>query len=59
MLGYDPDEAKRKVERIYNKVLDIFKIAKEKQITPAQAANHLAEERIRVIRNVRGNYIKR
>lgn len=59
MLGYDPEEAKRKVERIYNKVLDIFKIAKEKQITPAQAANHLAEERIRVIRNVRGNYIKR
>lgn len=59
MLGYDPEEAKRKVGRIYNKVLDIFKIAKEKQITPAQAANHLAEERIRVIRNVRGNYIKR
>jgi len=59
ILGYDPEEAKRKVKRIYNKVLEIFKIAKEKEITPAKAANHLAEERIRVIRNIRSNYIVR
>ncbi|MDD4244039.1 MAG: Glu/Leu/Phe/Val dehydrogenase [Bacilli bacterium] len=59
ILGYDPNEAKRKVEKIYGKVLDVFKIAKENNITPAKAADRLAEERIRVIRNIRGNYIKR
>ena len=59
ILGYDANEAKRKVEKIYGKVLEVFKIAKENNITPAKAADRLAEERIRVIRNIRGNYIKR
>ena len=59
IIGYDSQEATKKVEKIYDKVLDIFKISKEKQITPGQAANYLAEERIRTIRNIRSNYIKR
>ena len=59
LLGYDKTEATKKVEKIYGKVLEIFKIAKDKNMTPAQAADFVAEERIRKIRNVRSNYIKR
>lgn len=58
ILGYDKDEALRKVKKIYDKLLEIFHLAKKQNITPLDAANRIAEERLRVIKNVRSNYIR-
>lgn len=58
ILGYDKDEALKKVSKIYDKLLDIFRLAKNQNITPLEAANKIAEERLRVIKNVRSNYIR-
>lgn len=59
ILGYDEDEAKRKTEKIYDRLLEVYKIAKEEKITTALAADRMAEKRIKTIGNVRSNYIKR
>ena len=58
ILGYDANEAKRKVEKSTAKFWKSSKSPK-KTILPCQRTDRLAEERIRVIRNIRGNYIKR
>ncbi|ERJ11584.1 Leu/Phe/Val dehydrogenase [Haloplasma contractile] len=59
ILGYDADEAKKKTERIYDRLLDIYRIAKENNMTTVEAANKMAEDRIQTMKNVRSNYIKR
>jgi glutamate dehydrogenase/leucine dehydrogenase len=45
--GYDPDRARRSVERIEQTMARVFQIARERGITPARAADDLAEERLR------------
>jgi leucine dehydrogenase len=59
IIGYDREEAKKKTEKIYDRILEVFQIAKEENITTAEAADRLAEKRIKTIGNVRKNYIKR
>lgn len=59
LLGYDKEEAKKKTERIYDRLLEIYKIAKEQSIPTAKAADVLAETRINTLKNVRSNFIKR
>jgi leucine dehydrogenase len=46
LLGWTTARAQAKVEAIYDTVLEIFRIADEKRITPARAADELAEARI-------------
>lgn len=59
LLGYNKQEALNKTEKIYNRLLEIFKIAKDENISTAKAADRMAEKRIRTMKNVRSNYIKR
>ncbi|HEY8365139.1 MAG TPA: Glu/Leu/Phe/Val dehydrogenase [Haloplasmataceae bacterium] len=58
LIGYDVNEATAKVKNIYNRLLEVYKIAKEENISTAKAADRLAEKRIATIKNVRSNYIK-
>jgi leucine dehydrogenase len=50
LLGWDRADALAKVEQIYETVLNVFRIADEEGITPALAADRLAELRL-----IRGN----
>lgn len=50
--GYNRDKVMSDVERIYDRVLDIFKIADQQKITNQQAAMFIAEKRIRDIANL-------
>ncbi len=46
---YSEERVMKKCEGIYNKLLEIFKIAKEKNISTVEAANHLVEKRIEMM----------
>jgi leucine dehydrogenase len=50
--GYNRDKVNNDVEKIYDRVLSIFKIAKSQNITNQQAAIFMAEKRIRDIGHI-------
>ncbi len=54
--GYNKERAFRKTAMIYDRILNIFAIAKEQNITPYEAANHIVAERIETIGRIRRNY---
>ena len=54
--GYDEGRAMQKTERIYDTVLDIFDYAEENSVTPVNASNRLAEERIESVKNLKSIY---
>jgi leucine dehydrogenase len=47
LLAWTPEQALEKINAIYDTVLHIFKSAEEQGITPNEAADRLAEERLR------------
>jgi leucine dehydrogenase len=47
LLGWEPARALRKVDQIYDSVLTIFEDANTQGLTTNEAANRLAEDRIR------------
>ncbi|NKC67274.1 Glu/Leu/Phe/Val family dehydrogenase [Vagococcus fluvialis] len=55
--GYNEERAIKKVKNIYEQMGRIFTIAKEQQITTMEAANHLAEERISQMLNIRSTFL--
>ncbi|TZE81319.1 Glu/Leu/Phe/Val family dehydrogenase [Calorimonas adulescens] len=56
--GYRKDKATRKVEALYDAVVDVIEISKRENIPTYKAADRLVENRINVIANVRNNYIR-
>jgi len=54
---YDREKTLKIVERIYDRLLYIFNLAKRYNINTQLAANRYAEERIEMIKNIRSNYI--
>jgi len=46
LLGWTPEQALEKINAIYDTVLHIFKTAEDDRITPNEAADRLAEERL-------------
>jgi leucine dehydrogenase len=46
LQGYQPERARAAIEAIYRTLRDVFTIAREQHITPAEAADHYAELRI-------------
>lgn len=54
---YNREKALQKVEKIYNRLLNIFRVANELGINTQQAANKLAEERIEKISRIRSNFL--
>ncbi len=47
LLGWAPEQALEKINAIYDTVLKIFQSAEEEGITPNEAADRLAEERLK------------
>lgn len=55
--GYNEERTMKKCEHIYDKLLQIFEIAEEKDITTVDAADHIVKERIemmKAVHNIRG-----
>lgn len=57
--GYNEVAALRDIEKIYDRLIDIYKIAKEDDIHTQAAAKRFAKRRIEIINNMRANYVKR
>ena len=56
--GYNKDKAYREVERIYDRLTEIYHIAKETNEHTQQAAKLFAKKRIETITQLRSNFIK-
>ncbi|MBU0997742.1 MAG: leucine dehydrogenase [Firmicutes bacterium] len=56
---YIKDKAVRDIEKIYDRLLDIYRIAKEENISTHAAAKVFAKNRIETINKLHSNYIKR
>lgn len=56
--GYNKDRALNKASKIYDQIDLVFEIAKKENITTAEAADRLAEERIAQMKEIRSNFIK-
>jgi leucine dehydrogenase len=59
LIGYNRENAMKAVEKIYDRLLTIFKIAQDENIHTQKAAIVFAKERIRTIGEVRQSYIPR
>ncbi len=55
--GYSRERAMRKVEKIYDTLLQVFQISRTEKISTSHAADHLAETRISRVQKLRSNYI--
>ena len=55
--GYVREKAVKKVEALYNAVLEVIEIAKKENIPTYKAADRLAENRINLLAKVRKNYV--
>ena len=56
---YNRERAVRDIEKIYDRLLEIFEIAERKNITTFAAAKVFAKKRIETITHLRGNFIPR
>jgi leucine dehydrogenase len=55
--GYHPERVRIKTEKIYDRLLHIFEMAKKEGILPLEAANRYAESRIREIHKMRRLFV--
>jgi leucine dehydrogenase len=53
LIGYDRERAMAKVEGIYRTLREVFRLSRVEDLTPAAAANRLAEARIESVGRVR------
>ena len=56
--GYNRDRALRRAGQIYDRLLEVFAIAKEENIPTSEAADRMAEKRIRRIASLKRSYIR-
>mgnify|MGYP000883476713 CR=1 FL=1 len=59
LLSYNEERAKRDIEKIYDRLLEIYAIAEREDISTYQAARVYAKKRIETINNLHSNYIPR
>ncbi|WP_321328555.1 Glu/Leu/Phe/Val dehydrogenase [uncultured Ilyobacter sp.] len=59
LQGYNREKAVGDVELIYDRLMEIYKISKDQNIATSDAADRFAENRIKVIKEIESNYIKR
>jgi leucine dehydrogenase len=57
LMGYDPDRATARAERVYETTLRVLARAREAGITPEEAAVQLAEQRIRTLGEIKRTYL--
>ena len=55
---YNRERVTQKVKNIYNILMEVYQIADKEDITTANAAAHLAEKRLNLIRDVHQNYLR-
>jgi leucine dehydrogenase len=55
--GYNPDRLRLKADLIYDRLLQIFEMAKQEKILPMEAAIRYAESRIREIHKIKHLYV--
>lgn len=55
--GYNAERARKKIENIYNIILNVVEIAKRDGIPTYKAADRMAEERIATMRSTRSNFL--
>jgi len=55
--GYNPERVRMKTERIYDRLLQIFEMAKKEGILPLEAAKRYAESRIRELSRIKRVYV--
>lgn len=58
LIGYNRDRAMKKVETIYDTILNVFAIAERDKIPSYRAADRMAEERIESVRRSRNHFVK-
>lgn len=58
LYEYNQERVKKKVEQIYDTIIEVFQIAKREQIPSSLAADRLAQQRIQAIGNVRRSYVQ-
>ena len=54
LMGWDHDRAKRKAAQIYDTLLSIYQTAEREKIPTCEAADHVAEARIRAVGTIAG-----
>ncbi|MBU1145728.1 MAG: leucine dehydrogenase [Firmicutes bacterium] len=59
LVIYNEERSKRDISKIYDRLIDIYSIAKKEDISTHAAAKLFAKNRIETINNVHSNYIKR
>ncbi len=59
LIGYKKENVEVDLKRIYDRLLDIFKIADSENISTQEAAKVFAKKRIEQIKNIHSNYIKK
>jgi leucine dehydrogenase len=57
--GYHKDRAFSRVAQIYDRILEIFRIAREQGIAPHEAADRMAEDRVARIAAVNRMFVPR
>lgn len=57
LLGYNPERALARAERVYETALRVFARARQSGITTEQAANLLAEQRIRTLGEIHKTFV--
>lgn len=58
LMGYNRERAMKKVETIYDNILNVFAIAERDHIPSYRAADRMAEERIQSIRRSRRHFLQ-
>jgi leucine dehydrogenase len=56
--GYNSDRAQKKVENIYNIMLEVYDVSKRQNIPSYLAADHMAEARIAQMRQVNSTFVQ-
>jgi leucine dehydrogenase len=59
LIGYKKENVEADLKRIYDRLLDIYKIADTENISTQEAAKVFAKKRIEQIKNIHSNYIKK
>lgn len=59
LYGYNRERALKKVEQIYNNLEKVFEISKRDRIPTYKAADRMAEERIRKMKETRSTFLPR
>jgi glutamate dehydrogenase/leucine dehydrogenase len=59
LMGYNAERARARADAVYETTRRVFARAREAGITPEEAANQLAEERIRAIGAIHRGYVPR